>query len=251
MTSTPVRRVRIRPRALLAVFALALAALFVGVGTAEAHTHSVDLSCKALSVNLAKYQGHGNHVTVTEGSHTLVDKSFGSSYVNSWSVTSGKKVSVVVAATDDPNGSHGWSFTFNGTVPNCDCPPGSTVTVTHTSTATVTQTVTAPPVTQTVTAPPVTETTTATVTQPGSTVTLPGKTVTQKIKVPGGKQTVFITETQDSHGVVTSRSTRLVNAPPTSLAFTGLDVAPYILLAGMMIGVGYLILRKIRPARQH
>lgn len=217
LANQPRKTIRVR-RSLGLLVALLLALLGGGVATAmsaSAHTHNVTLTCKKVTVVLSNYAGSHNRLKIKVNNATKYNEEFGSSANVSINVDPGDEVLVETHATDDPDGVHGWSFTFKGTVPKCDsdCPPNSTVTQTRT------ETVTAPPVTvtETQTAPPVTITQpgeTTTITQPPVTETLPPVTVTETAPP------VTVTETQPPVTITQPGETVTETLPPVTTTST-------------------------------
>lgn len=142
---------RCRPRSLgllawlgaLLLTSLGLVALG-GAGPATAHTPSISATCEKLTVNLTNYQGSGapNTVRVVIDGATRTETSFGSSYAQVFTLgdpATSHTWSVAVTASDDPDGSRGWTISRTGTTTPCappdacpdlpgDQPPGTSCT---------------------------------------------------------------------------------------------------------------------------
>lgn len=125
---------RHRARAGLAAI-VALTSLAFGGAAASAHNPSTSFGCEGpvtdkqpiLQVDLLQYNGT-NHVTVTIDGTVKVDTDFGDSY--SLTLDAGKPTKphtaiVNVVAHDDPQGTHGWTFSQTLQAPACQRPPNT------------------------------------------------------------------------------------------------------------------------------
>lgn len=93
-------------------------------GTAAAHSTAITASCAAgrtaLSVQITNYTGE-NTVMVTDNGATLAGTSFGSEFSLRRDLDGSidHAFSVWVKASDDPSGSHGWSYMRSAGVARC------------------------------------------------------------------------------------------------------------------------------------
>jgi hypothetical protein len=193
--------------------------LFALAVPASAHTPHVSASCvdgdAVLNVSLTNYDASKpNSVVAKDGSTTLVDTSFGTSYSNTWKRPGdqARTFTVAVKAWDDPDGRKGWSFSKQLTTPVCT-PPSSTNGMSV-----------PPPTLPSLTTPP-SSTTKTTADQASS----------------------------SSRAVAAVAPTSTSTAPAsTALANTGADVGPVLVLGVGLLGAGAVLLgaRRVAARRQ-
>ncbi|MBA2954706.1 hypothetical protein GON03_10255 [Nocardioides sp. MAH-18] len=115
-----------------------------GAGAASAHTPSISVTCDKLTVSLTNYQDSAspNSVRVVTDGAVRAETPFGSSYAQVFTLgdpTTPHTWSVTVTASDDPDGSNGWTISRSGTTTPCappdacpdlpgDQPPGTSCT---------------------------------------------------------------------------------------------------------------------------
>ena len=152
------------------VFAGAGTALLATPGVASAHTPNVTFTCEqsgpVLDINLTAYNsGVTNTVAATiDGGTVLATTTFGSSYSHSFPGGSpfvGHSAQVVVIAGDDPDGTHGWTKTFNPSVPACQTETTTTSSETTSSETTSSETTTTETTTETTSSETTSEETTS------------------------------------------------------------------------------------------
>ncbi|MCI0544348.1 MAG: hypothetical protein L0Z49_07850 [Actinobacteria bacterium] len=263
-------------RRLLAIMtATALVASLVLLVTmpARAHTPDVDHDCYGWSVDLKFYNTQGdNSVRIWIDESLVVDiADFGPNYADSgtWDPSSDHAITVVVVAWDDPTGSKGWSFVYEGSEVACVQPTTTSTLPPTTTTEPPTTTTTEPPTTTTTvpeTTTTVPETTTTvpetTTTVPETTTTLPDRFVCDEsgaIVTVGpndeGYDEAFDTVEEAERDCTLVEGTVVTTTPSTTgaeeLPFTGLDTGLMSGLAMVLLGIGAMLLTVTRRLEEH
>jgi hypothetical protein len=276
--------------AILTAMAVITSLMVVLATPAQAHTPDVDEDCHGWSVELLYYNTNGdNSLKIWIDDVIVVDlDDFGANQYESgtWDPTEDHTIKVEVKAWDDPTGSKGWSFTYEGASEACEEPPqdrfacvnGEVIPVGHDEEgydeaydtreeaakdpACMPTTTTLPPTTTTTTLPP------TTTTLPPTTTTLPNRWVCDDatdtaVEVgpndPGyGDAYDTKEEALDDEDcvevegtVVTTVPTTVVTTAPETepeeeLPFTGIDSSTLIGASVVLLGLGALLLTVTR-----
>jgi hypothetical protein len=212
---------------LLLVSLIAIVAL-----PALAHTASVTAACTGLKVQLSAYTVGQNHVTVTIDGAVVADTDFNTSFHQQWSWSSGvdHTYTVSVLAWDDPNGTRGWSKSWNGAFQACQRTTTSQPTTTSTApvTTTTNSTTTTGQQTTTTTGQQTTTTVQQTTTTTGQQTTTTGQQTTttgQQTTTTTGQQTTTTGQQTTTTGQQTTSSTDPTSTTSGDVGVAGIQVS--------------------------